>query len=87
MMSTFSPDRQFTLAGPEDAPVVLWRTRKGEFVAVKERNCKFDHRVTAVAWKRVERMVAFSSLGGAQPRRVFYDSNKPPGQSGCIEDW
>jgi hypothetical protein len=48
-MSTLSLDSQFVLAGSEDRSVVLWRTRKGDLVAVKEWNCKFDHPVTAVA--------------------------------------
>jgi hypothetical protein len=31
-------------------------------------------------------MVVFSSFGDAQPGIVFYDTNKPPGPSGWIED-
>jgi hypothetical protein len=56
-------------------------------VAVKEWNCKFDHPVTAVAWNRVEKMVAFSSFRDAQPRLAFHDPKKPPGPSERIEDW
>jgi hypothetical protein len=56
-------------------------------VAVKERDCKVDHPVTAVAWNRVEKMAAFSSFGDAQLGLVLYDPNKPPGPSGSIQDW
>jgi jouberin len=88
MMSTFSPDSQFILGGSEDGSVVLWTTKKGEIVAVKEWNCKFDHPVTAVAWNRVENMVAFSSFGDAQPILVFFDPDTRRNQrTEDIEDW
>jgi jouberin len=73
MMSTFSPDGQYILAGSEDGSVVLWTVRRGEQVPVKEWTCKFDTAVTAVAWNRVENMVAFSSFGDAQPILIFRD--------------
>jgi jouberin len=77
MMSTFSPDGRYILAGSEDGSVVLWTTRKSEAVSVKEWMCKFDQPVTAIAWNRVENMVAFSSFGDAQPILVFWDDKRP----------
>lgn len=73
MKSTFSPDGQYILSGSEDGCVVLWTVRKAEVVPVKEWTCRFDTPVTAVAWNRVENMVAFSSFGDSQPVLVFYD--------------
>ncbi|KAH0791215.1 jouberin isoform X4 [Histomonas meleagridis] len=73
MMSTFSPDGKYILAGSEDGSVVLWVTRTAEPVTVKEWVCKFDQPVTSVAWNRVENMIAFSSFGDGQPILVFYD--------------
>ena len=73
MMSTFSPDGKYILAGSEDGGVMLWTVRKAEPVNVTEWSCKFDAPVTAVAWNRVENMIAFSSFGEGQPVLVFYD--------------
>jgi jouberin len=88
MMSVFSPDSQFILAGSEDGSIVLWTTKKGEPVAVKEWNCKFDNPVTAVAWNRVENMVAFSSFGDAQPVLVFFDPDSKRSPRGDdLDDW
>jgi jouberin len=77
MMSTFSPDGKYILAGSEDGSVVLWTTKKSDPVPVKEWACKFDQPVTAIAWNRVENMVAFSSFGDAQPILVFWDDKRP----------
>ena len=77
MMSTFSPDGQYILGGSEDGCVVLWTVRKAEVVPVKEWMCRFDSPVTAVAWNRVENMVAFSSFGDSQPVLVFSDPDTP----------
>lgn len=77
MMSTFSPDGKYILAGSEDGTVMLWTVRKGEPLPVEEWNAKFDHPVTAVAWNRVENMIAFSSFGDAQPILIYTDPDTP----------
>lgn len=77
MMSTFSPDGKFILAGSEDGNVMLWTVRKAEPVTVSEWSCKFDAPVNAVAWNRVENMIAISSFAEGQPVLVFYDPDTP----------
>lgn len=86
MMSTFSPDGKFILAGSEDGSVMLWTVRKAEPVTVSEWTCKFDAPVTAVAWNRVENMIAISSFAEGQPVLVFYDPDSPPSAQDDLDD-
>jgi jouberin len=71
MMATFSPDGQYILAGSENGTVVLWTVRKAEVAQVPKWKFRFEYPVTAVAWNRVENMIAISSFGEGQPVLVF----------------
>lgn len=71
--AVFSPDCQYILAGSEDGTAKCWTVRKADIVPTAEWNFQFTAPVTAVAWNRVENMVAFSSFGSRMPIIVFCD--------------
>jgi jouberin len=71
MMATFSPDGQYILAGSENGSVVLWTVRKAEIAQVPKWKFRFEYPVTAVAWNRVQNMIAIFSFGEGRPVLIF----------------
>lgn len=78
MSGVFSPDCQYILAGSEDGTAKVWTVRKAELIPTAEWNFQFTTPLTAVAWNRVENMVAFSSFGPRMPIIVFCDPSPLP---------
>lgn len=71
MRSCLSPDGKFVLAGSEDGTAVLWSSQHGTVIAVPEWKFRYEYPLTALAWNRVENMIAFSSFGDGQPILIF----------------
>lgn len=73
MQSTLSPDCEYIIAGSQDGTAKCWAVRKAEKITTPEWSFRFDGPVNAVAWNRVENMVAFSSYAAKMPIIVFKD--------------
>jgi hypothetical protein len=73
LKSALSPDCEYILSGSQDGTAKCWTVRKAEEIPTPEWSFKFDGPVTAVAWNRVENMVAFSSFAPKMPIIVFQD--------------
>lgn len=73
LQSALSPDCEYILSGSQDGTAKCWTVRKAEAIPTPEWSFKFDGPLTAVAWNRVENMVAFSSFASKMPIIVFQD--------------
>ena len=73
MQSTLSPDCEYLVAGSQDGTAKVWAVRKAEIIPTPEWSFKFDGALNAVAWNRVENMIAFSSYAAKMPIIVFKD--------------
>ena len=73
MQSTLSPDCEYIVAGSQDGTAKCWAVRKAEKIATPEWSFRFDGPVNAVAWNRVENMIAFSSYAPKMPIIIFKD--------------
>ena len=73
LQSCFSPDCEYILSGSQDGTAKCWTVRKAQVIPTPEWSFKFEGPLTAVAWNRVENMVAFSSFSPKMPIIVFQD--------------
>ena len=78
LQSCFSPDCEYILSGSQDGTAKCWTVRKAQVIPTPEWSFKFEGPLTAVAWNRVENMVAFSSFSSKMPIIVFEDPTPLP---------
>ena len=73
MQSALSPDCEYLVAGSQDGTAKLWAVRKAELISTPEWSFQYDGALNAVAWNRVENMIAFSSYAAKMPIIIFKD--------------
>ena len=86
LQSCFSPDCEYIASGSQDGTARCWTVRKAESIPTPEWSFKFDGPLTAVAWNRVENMIAFSSFASKMPIIVFQDPSPLQNESEDDED-